>query len=152
MIASLNAMTVALRAQAHPPPQAPPPLSPPAPAPAHADPRDVPRFKEYAIFDVHASNVESWLDDIFNAVHLQRASLVNDYDRAIYITSYLKQGLPKSWFNGIRAANPDLLYNFTALLDDFRSSASTSATSTCPPLHCGSSRLFVRPGPAMQTF
>ena len=68
----------------------------PAPAAAHPDLRGVPCFKEPAVFDGHALNVESWLDDVFNAVNLQQALLVTDYDKVIYIAGYLKQGSPKS--------------------------------------------------------
>ena len=123
MAASLDALTAFLRSQPAQPAAPPPPAPAPAPTtsqPNPNDPRGVPRFKEPAVFDGSASNVESWIDDVSNAVHLQRASLVSDYDKAIYIAGYLKQGSPKSCFNGLRSSNPGLLHNFAGLLTDFR--------------------------------
>lgn len=84
------------------------------------------------MFDGSAANVVPWLCEIQDAVHLQRATLPTDYDKSVYLAGYLKQGTPKSWYQGIRASNEDLLYDFDALVKDFRDhfgDSNVSATS-----------------------
>ena len=103
------------------PPQAPPPTAPAHAAPPSGDPRGAPRFKEPFVFTGSASEVEPWIDEISNAIHLQRSTLVTDYDKAIYLAGYLKVGNPKSWYYGIRSSHNFLLYNFNALIANFRS-------------------------------
>lgn len=123
MGAAFEAITqqlLALNTAAQPPvPQpATAPVPPPVPTPAAV--RGTPRFKEPFVFGGSAAEVEPWIDEISNAVYLQRATLPDDYDRAIYLAGYLKQGSPKSWYYGIKSSNPDLLYDFDALLANFR--------------------------------
>jgi hypothetical protein len=48
------------------------------------------------MFSGSAAEVEPWLDEVRSAVHLQRAMLPTDYDKAIYMAGYLKTGSPKS--------------------------------------------------------
>ncbi|EPS92827.1 hypothetical protein FOMPIDRAFT_116444 [Fomitopsis schrenkii] len=49
-----------------------------------------------------------------------RRNLVTDYDKSIYLSTWLQDGSPKSWFWAIEKTNPHLLHNHDALLADFR--------------------------------
>ena len=92
--------------------------STPAP-PSSGDPRGAPRFKDPFVFTGSPAEVEPWIDEIGNAVHLQCATLVTDYDKSIYMAGYLKVGNPKSWYYAIRSSHQSLLYNFDALIENF---------------------------------
>ncbi|EED85219.1 predicted protein [Postia placenta Mad-698-R] len=48
-----------------------------------------------------------------------RRSLVTDYDKSIYMSTWLEDGLPKSWFWAIEKTQPDLLNNHEELIEDF---------------------------------
>lgn len=91
-----------------------------AAVPAVSLPRGAPRFKEPFVFSGLSTEVEPWIDEVQNAIHLQRNTLIDDYDKAVYLAGYLKQGSPKSWYYGVRNSQPHLLHRFDDLLADFR--------------------------------
>ena len=78
------------------------------------------RFHDPRVFDGSPASVEPFLVDLRNAIHLQRRNLVTDYDKSIYLSTWLQDGSPKSWFWAIEKTNPQLLNNHAALLEDFR--------------------------------
>lgn len=122
---SLEALTNRILSAPPPAPQTTQPT--PAPQPSVTQdaftnpsfPRGAPRFKEPFVFSGSAAEVEPWIDEVTNAVHLQRATLTTDFDKAIYIAGYLKVGNPKSWYYGIKSRE-DLLWNFEELIKNFR--------------------------------
>lgn len=132
--AALDAITQRLTSSAPPttipvptpaPASIPPPAAPSAPAPSAAPallplPQGVPRFKQPTEFDGNASRVESFLNSIETAVSLQRAQLPTDNDKALFLSTYLKDGSPTSWFATVKATAPHLLHNFSGLLQHFR--------------------------------
>lgn len=52
-------------------------------------------------------------------MHLQGAALPSDYDKAIYLSSYLKDGNPQAWLTGIEKNRRHLMHNWDALLKEF---------------------------------
>lgn len=83
-------------------------------------PQGVPRFNPPTPFDGNVVNVESFMNSIDTAAHLQRAQLPTEFDKALMLSTYLKSGSPTSWFNGIRKSAPHLLNDFDALKQNFR--------------------------------
>ncbi|EPS97350.1 hypothetical protein FOMPIDRAFT_93653 [Fomitopsis schrenkii] len=78
------------------------------------------RFHDPHVFDGSPASVEPFLVDLRNAIHLQRRNLVTDYDKSIYLSTWLQDGSSKSWFWAIEKTNPHLLHDHDALLADFR--------------------------------
>jgi hypothetical protein len=83
-------------------------------------PRSVAKFREPRLFKGNAIEVEAFVDEILSAVELSRSSLPTDMDKALYLSTYLDNGSPRSWFTAIRRTNEDLLNDFDQLIDDFR--------------------------------
>lgn len=83
-------------------------------------PRGSVRFKEPSSFGGASKDVEDFLDEILNAIHLQRASIITSYDKALFLSTYLKSGSPKSWFYSIKISSEYLLDDFDGLLRNFR--------------------------------
>lgn len=98
-----------------------PPLALPTNISQHAslDPRGVPKFKAPPTFDGSASKVESFINSISGAIHLSRATLPTDRDKALFLQTYLADGNASSWFTAIQKTNAALLDDFDALLVDF---------------------------------
>ncbi|KZT01580.1 uncharacterized protein LAESUDRAFT_739082 [Laetiporus sulphureus 93-53] len=53
-------------------------------------------------------------------MHLAHCHLVTDYDKSLYMSTWLKDGSPKSWFWAIEKTKPELLNDHAALVEDFR--------------------------------
>ncbi|GBE80968.1 Transposon Tf2-12 polyprotein [Sparassis crispa] len=77
-------------------------------------------FREPRIFNGKPEEVVPFLKEIRHAVHLQRRGLLKDYDKAVYMATYLKDGSPASWFNSIEQFNSALLQDWDSFLDAFR--------------------------------
>lgn len=78
------------------------------------------RFHEPRVFDGKAREVVSFLREIRAALHLQRDALTTDYDKAVWLALYLKDGTPTEWFRSVELARPALLQNFDGLVEDFK--------------------------------
>jgi hypothetical protein len=55
-------------------------------------------------------------------------------DKALYLSTYLDNGSPRSWFTAIHYTNDDLLHNFDSLIEDFRQhfgDPDTKGTTLC---------------------
>lgn len=78
------------------------------------------RVREPRVFNGKAAEVEAFIDEVSNAIHLQRRSLTTDYDRSIYLAAYLEDGSPKSWYQAIRLTATHLLDDFDSLIENFR--------------------------------
>lgn len=85
-----------------------------------AVPRGVAKFREPRLFKGNATEVDAFVDEVLSAVELSRSSLPTDMDKALYLSTYLDNGSPRSWFTAIRRTNDDLLHDFDALIEDFR--------------------------------
>ncbi|OCH85188.1 hypothetical protein OBBRIDRAFT_331111, partial [Obba rivulosa] len=68
-----------------------------------------PRFKDPRTFDGSAAQVEPFLTEMENALYLQRRSITTDYEKSLYLSTWLKDGSPKSWFYAVQKTNPGLL-------------------------------------------
>ncbi|EMD37514.1 hypothetical protein CERSUDRAFT_35437, partial [Gelatoporia subvermispora B] len=79
-----------------------------------------PRFKDPRVFDGSPSSVDPFLAELENALYLQRRSIMTGYEKSLYLSTWLKDGSPKSWFFALQKTNPDLLLDFDELLKDFR--------------------------------
>ncbi|KZT09795.1 uncharacterized protein LAESUDRAFT_735413 [Laetiporus sulphureus 93-53] len=53
-------------------------------------------------------------------MHLAHHHLVSDYDKCLYMSTWLEDGSLKSWFWAIEKTKPDLLNDYAALVDNFR--------------------------------
>ncbi|THG93431.1 hypothetical protein EW026_g7806 [Hermanssonia centrifuga] len=78
------------------------------------------RFHEPRVFNGKAEEVVPFLREIKNAVHLQRRVLLDDYDKVIYMSTYLKDGSPSSWYNALDVRRSPLLFNFEGFVEDFK--------------------------------
>lgn len=78
------------------------------------------RFRDPRTFNGTPAAVKPFLTDLRNAIHLQRRSLVTDFDKSIYMSTWLEDGSPKSWFWAIEKTQPDLLNHHEDLIEDFR--------------------------------
>jgi hypothetical protein len=79
------------------------------------------KFHEPHGFDGKIKSVHPFLDKVESATWLQYQALVTDYDKALYLFSYLKDGSPKSWYYTIKN-NPThalLLQDWAAFLEAF---------------------------------
>ena len=88
-----------------------------------ATPKGRLKFREPRVFDGKVKSVRPFLDEIESAVWLQRHALVTDFDKFLYLSGYLKDGSPKSWYYSIRNT-PErayLLNDWDGVLEDFRS-------------------------------
>jgi len=83
-------------------------------------PRSVAKFREPRLFKGNAIEVDAFVDEILSAVELSRSSLPTDMDKALYLSTYLDNGSPRSWFTAIRRTNEGLLDDFDQLINDFR--------------------------------
>jgi hypothetical protein len=95
----------------------------PTSAMGHSDsapPQGVAKFREPRLFKGSATEVDAFVDEILSAVELSRSSLPTDMDKALYLSTYLDNGSPCSWFTAIRRTNDDLLHSFDTLIEDFR--------------------------------
>lgn len=63
--------------------------------------------------------VELFLIDLHNTIHLQCCNLVTDFDKSIYLSTWLQDGSLKSWFCAIKKTNPQLLHVHATLIVDF---------------------------------
>ncbi|KAG2748619.1 hypothetical protein P692DRAFT_20733243, partial [Suillus brevipes Sb2] len=76
----------------------------PTSAMGHSDsapPRGVAKFREPRLFKGSATEVDAFVDEILSAVELSRSSLPTDMDKALYLSTYLDNGSPRSWFTAI---------------------------------------------------
>lgn len=87
---------------------------------ASSGPLGTVRFHDPRTFDGSPASVEPFLVDLRNAIHLQCRNLVTDFDKLIYLSTWLQDGSPKSWFWAIEKTNPQLLHDHDALITDFR--------------------------------
>ena len=78
------------------------------------------RVKEPRQFTGKASDVEAFLDEITNNLYLQRRQITTDYEQSLFLSLYLTDGNPKSWYQAIRSSTPDLLHDFDGFVEDFR--------------------------------
>lgn len=114
-IATLSAQTATIQQTVASTPAAAAPSAP------SSGPSGTVRVKEPRQFTSKATDVEAFLDEITNNIYLQRRTLSSDYERSIFLSLYLADGNPKSWYQAIRSSNPTLLNDFNALIKDFRS-------------------------------
>lgn len=98
-----------------------PSFAPPSNTSQHSnpDPKGVPKFKSPPTFEGSASKVESFINSIKGAIHLSRATLPTDRDKALFLQTYLADGNASSWFTAIQKTNDALLDDFDNLLVDF---------------------------------
>jgi hypothetical protein len=89
-------------------------------SPESVVPRGVAKFREPRLFKGSATEVDAFVDEVLSAVELSRSSLPTDMDKALYLSTYLDNGSPRSWFTAIRRTNDHLLHDFDALIEDFR--------------------------------
>ncbi|KAK6980591.1 hypothetical protein R3P38DRAFT_3376706 [Favolaschia claudopus] len=75
------------------------------PSGASDAPKGAPRFNPPRQFNGKKDEVEPFLSEIKHAIHLSRASLRNDYDYAIFMSGFLKDGHPKAWFTSLTEAS-----------------------------------------------
>jgi hypothetical protein len=87
---------------------------------ASAIPRGITKFREPRLFKGNTAEVNAFVDKVLSAVELSRSSLPTDMDKALYLSTYLDNGSPRSWFTAIRRTNDLLLHDFEALIEDFR--------------------------------
>jgi len=59
------------------------------------------RVKEPRQFTGKASDVEAFLDEITNNLYLQRRQITTDYEQSLFLSLYLTDGNPKSWYQAI---------------------------------------------------
>jgi len=85
-----------------------------------AVPRSVAKFREPRLFKGNATEVDAFVDEILSAVELSCSSLPTDMDKALYLSTYLDNGSPRSWFTAIRHTNEELLNDFDLLIDNFK--------------------------------
>jgi hypothetical protein len=93
---------------------APPPASTVTPHPDPVPSRSV-CFCEPHIFTRSAVEVEPFLQEITTAIHLQCCSLPTDYNKVIFLSTYLKDSSPSSWYYALEQVDPDILFHW----DDF---------------------------------
>lgn len=92
----------------------------PAPAPAPIGSSSL-RVKEPRVFDGRAVEVQPFLSELRDSLHLQRRAFATDYDKAIFMHLYLKNpGSPGSWWTGIEKHKSYLLHNLDALILEFK--------------------------------
>ncbi|OJT05507.1 Retrotransposon-derived protein PEG10 [Trametes pubescens] len=86
------------------------------------------KVREPRTFTGKADDVPAFLRDIRNAIALQRDAFRTDRDKAMYLSMYLKDGAPQSWYTAIELApsKQHLLDNFEGLITDFRAHFETS--------------------------
>jgi hypothetical protein len=82
-------------------------------------PCSVAKFWEPHLFKGNTIKVEALVDGILSAVELSCSSLPTDMDKALYLSTYLDNGSPHSWFTAIHHTNEDLLNDFDQLIDHF---------------------------------
>ncbi|KAJ7196647.1 hypothetical protein GGX14DRAFT_574715 [Mycena pura] len=85
-----------------------------------AGPKGAPHFNPPRQFNGKKDDVEPFLSEINHAVHLSRASLRTDYDYALFMSGYLKDGSPKSWFYAVEKQSEHLLHSWEKLQENFR--------------------------------
>lgn len=78
-----------------------------------------PQFKEPTMFSGKGSDVDSFLNDVLNAIELQRDTLVDERDKCLVFSTYLNPST-KEWFCGIQKNNERLLYDFDKFIEAFR--------------------------------
>ncbi len=80
------------------------------------------KHREPRVFDGRADQVNPFLREINNAVFLQRRSLTSDRDKVVYVSFYLADGAPSSWYRTIEldASRSHLLDNYTSFIDAFK--------------------------------
>ncbi|PSS03337.1 hypothetical protein PHLCEN_2v4011 [Hermanssonia centrifuga] len=78
------------------------------------------RFHEPRVFNGKAEEVVPFLREIKNVVHLQHRVLLDAYDKVIYMSTYLKDGSPSSWYNALDVRRSPLLFNFKGFVEDFK--------------------------------
>ncbi|KAG1894261.1 uncharacterized protein F5891DRAFT_1195396 [Suillus fuscotomentosus] len=89
----------------------------------HSDsvaPQGVAKFWKPRLFKGSATDIDAFVDEILSAVELSHSSPPTDMDKALYLSTYLDNGSPHSWFTAIHHTNDDLLHNFNSLIDNFR--------------------------------
>ncbi|GBE79522.1 hypothetical protein SCP_0207220 [Sparassis crispa] len=78
-------------------------------------------FREPRIFNGKPEEVVPFLKEIRHAVQLQHWGLpTQEYDKVVYMATYLKDGSPALWFNSIEQFNLALLQDWDGFLDTFR--------------------------------
>lgn len=89
---------------------------------------DSTKVREPRTFTGKADDVPAFLRDIRNAIALQRDAFRTDRDKAMYLSMYLKDGAPQSWYTAIELAPTKqyLLDDFEELVRDFRAHFETS--------------------------
>ncbi|KAG6840466.1 hypothetical protein C0991_006562 [Blastosporella zonata] len=78
-----------------------------------------PKVCKLHMFDSSVSQVNGFLHEITAALHLQRRSLVTDYDKVLYFSFYLKDGSPIAWYSSIQNYHPELLNNYNTFVNAF---------------------------------
>jgi len=80
------------------------------------------KHREPRVFNGRADQVNPFLREINNAVYLQRRSLVDDHDKVIYLSSYLADGSPASWYRTLEldVSKHWLLDDFDSFIDAFK--------------------------------
>lgn len=128
-LANLTHTIASLNRDLHAPPAQPyavPPVAP-APVPAPIPPvatavytsGDRPmKAKEPRMFNGATSEVEPFIDEVETNIRLQR--MTNDLDKTSYLSTYLKDGNPKTWYYGIKTLNMSLLSDYSAFIAAFR--------------------------------
>lgn len=95
-------------------------LPTPTPAATPAGPSGSIRIKEPCVFSGKASEVEVFLDEVQNNLYLQCRQIITNYEQSLFLSLYLADGNPKSWYPAIKSSWPNLLNDFEALVEDFR--------------------------------
>jgi hypothetical protein len=60
------------------------------------------KFHKPCVFNGKIKSVRPFLGKIESTVWLQQHTLIIDYDKALYLSGYLKDGSPKSWYYTIK--------------------------------------------------
>jgi hypothetical protein len=115
----LAAVQLTIASAAAPPPAPAPPVAPAA-APIPVQTLNKPlKFREPRIFDGKVAQVEPFLDEIEQGIRGQR--MTDPIDMTGYMSTYLKDGDPKTWYYAIKKSQPTLLADFTGFVAAFRS-------------------------------
>ncbi|KAF5391221.1 hypothetical protein D9757_003056 [Collybiopsis confluens] len=94
--------------------------APYAPAPATSSVASKPTFNPPKEFKGKVSEVDAFISSIDTAVRLQRAALITEEDKCLYMTTFLGEGTPAQWYRGVLVSKPNILNDFADFKTAFR--------------------------------
>jgi hypothetical protein len=117
---SLDAIQITLQALSPNPP--PPPPNPPVVVTTTTPNSSFkpPSFTAPALFKGKASDVETFIDAVLDAVELCGGTLQTEKQKCIYMSTLFADGSPKQWYRAIKINEPNFLNSFANFVSRFR--------------------------------